>query len=163
MKSTGEAMGISESFGVSFAKSQFSCNNTIPTKGTIFLSLNDFDKKYAIHLAKDLIEEGFVICATSGTYNILLQGNIESNRVLKLSEGRPNIIDSLKNKEIDLVINTSGSHISKNDSLAIRRVVLQNNIPYFSTIAAAQAAIEAIKCIKNSRIYPKSIQEYLAD
>jgi carbamoyl-phosphate synthase large subunit len=163
MKSTGEAMGISESFGVSFAKSQFSCNNTIPTKGTIFLSLNDFDKKYAIHLAKDLIEEGFVICATSGTYNILLQGNIESNRVLKLSEGRPNIIDSLKNKEIDLVINTSGSHISKNDSLAIRRVVLQNNIPYFSTIAAAQAAIEAIKSIKNSRIYPKSIQEYLAD
>jgi carbamoyl-phosphate synthase large subunit len=163
MKSTGEAMGISSSFGLSFAKSQFSCGNTIPTKGSLFLSLNDGDKKHATKIAKSLIKEGFSICATAGTHTVLQENNIEADKVLKLSEGRPNVVDSLKNREIDLVINTSSSHTSKNDSMAIREIVLRNNIPYFSTIAAAFAAIEAIISVKNEEIEPKSIQEYLAN
>jgi carbamoyl-phosphate synthase large subunit len=164
MKSTGEVMGISDDFGISFAKSQLACNNVVPTKGTLFLSLSSLDKPFAPHIAKELVDLGFNIVATKGTHDILEQSNIESTQVYKLSEGRPNIVDNLTNGDIDLVINTSDNKASKDDAKIIRQNVIRNNIPYFTTISAALAAVEAIKQSKTKSVKePKALQDYLND
>lgn len=162
MKSTGEVMGISHNFGLSFAKSQIASNNRLPINGKLFLSLTDLDKEFASEIAKGFIELGFEIYATSGTHNILQKAGINSKVVLKISEGRPNIEDMLTNKEIHLVINTSDNKSSKDDAKRIRNAVLRNNVPYFTTVAAAKAAIEAIKILKtDSSLKPQAIQDYL--
>ncbi|CAA6810082.1 MAG: Carbamoyl-phosphate synthase large chain (EC [uncultured Campylobacterales bacterium] len=165
MKSTGEVMGISDSFEASFAKAQLASNNKLPTeKGRVFVSLRDEDKKYFNLIAKKYIESGFELVATSGTAKFLNEHNIKCERTLKISEGRPNISDLLQNDEISCVINTSDERSSKDDAAQIRRLVLKQNIPYFTTISAANTAIKAIKMIKNGVdiYYPKSLQEYLA-
>jgi len=160
MKSTGEVMGISESFGESFAKSQEACKNFLPTSGKVFISLTDIDKEFAPALAKALKTHGFEIVATSGTYKVISEAGIECERVLKISEGRPNIVDMIKNEEIALVINTSDNKASKDDAKIIRREVLNQGIPYFTTIAAAFAAVEAIGFLQTSEEKVKSIQDY---
>ena len=160
MKSTGEVMGISESFGESFAKAQAAAKNFLPTSGKVFISLTDLDKEFAPSLAKSLKELGFDIVATSGTYKVISEAGIECEKVLKISEGRPNIVDMIKNEEISLVINTSDNKASKDDAKIIRREVLNHQIPYFTTIAAANAAVEAIKFLQNEKINVKSIQDY---
>jgi carbamoyl-phosphate synthase large subunit len=164
MKSTGEVMGISDNFGISFAKSQLACQNTLPLGGTLFLSLSALDKEFAAQIATKMIDLGFNIVATEGTNKVLQDNNIKSKEVLKLNEGRPNIVDMLTNGDIDLVINTSDNQASKNDAKIIRQSVIRNNIAYFTTISAANAAIEAIeqskaKCVKE----PKALQDYLKD
>jgi len=160
MKSTGEVMGISESFGESFAKSQEACKNFLPISGKVFISLTDIDKEYAPKLAKELKKLGFTLVATSGTYNVINEAGIECERVLKISEGRPNIVDMIKNEEISLVINTSDNKASKDDAKIIRREVLNQGIPYFTTMAAAFAAVEAIKFLQTSQEQVKSLQDY---
>jgi carbamoyl-phosphate synthase large subunit len=160
MKSTGEVMGISTSFGESFAKSQSSAKNILPVSGKVFISLTDLDKEFAASLALELKKLGFELLATEGTYKVITAAGIECERVLKISEGRPNIIDMIKNEEIALVINTSDNKASKADAKIIRREVLNNGIPYFTTIAAAKAAIEAIAFLQNNSIQVKSLQEY---
>ena len=162
MKSTGEVMGISSHFGISFAKAQNASKNTLPKKGKIFLSLADCDKPFALSVASNFIELGFSICATSGTHKILANAGILSSCVLKISEGRPNIKDLITNKEIALAINTSDGAQSSNDAKSIRRQVLKSSIPYFTTIAAAQAAAQSIKEIQqiNSNI-PKALQDFM--
>ena len=162
MKSTGEVMGISDSFAASFAKSQIASFNTLPTKGTIFLSLTDEDKAMAKEIANSFMNLGFKIVATSGTHRVLSSLNIEADFVYKISEGRPNIEDKIKNKEIDLVINTSDNKSSKDDAKKIRQSVLRFKIPYFTTVAAALSATEAIVAIKDeSALEPKALQDYL--
>jgi carbamoyl-phosphate synthase large subunit len=163
MKSTGEVMGISDDFGMSFAKSQFASKNNIPLTGRVFLSLSDNDKKFAKEVGKLYKDLGFKIVATRGTHKALEEANIESSLVLKLSEGRPNIDDMIKNGEIDIVINTSDNKSSRDDAKKIRQSVLANNIAYFTTIAAAKAAALAIKSLKANRdgIEPNAIQDYL--
>ncbi len=164
MKSTGEVMGISNDFGMSFAKSQFASKNSISLGGTLFLSLTQNDKPYAAEVAKLYIDLGFKIVATRGTHQVLQDAGIESELVLKISEGRPNIDDKIKNGEIDIVINTSDNTASKTDAKQIRRSVLANNVAYFTTIAAAKAAAEAVKSLKNSKeIEPVAIQDYLSN
>ncbi|QCT93657.1 carbamoyl-phosphate synthase large subunit [Caminibacter mediatlanticus TB-2] len=160
MKSTGEVMGISESFGESFAKAQFAAKNILPTKGKVFISLTNLDKEFAPTIAKAFKQLGFDIVATSGTYKVIVEAGIECEKVLKISEGRPNIVDMIKNEEIALVINTSDNKASKDDAKIIRREVLNNGVPYFTTIAAAKAAIEAIEFLQNNEIEVKSIQDY---
>ncbi len=160
MKSTGEVMGISKSFGESFAKAQAAAKNFLPTSGKVFISLTDLDKEFAPEIAKAFKKLGFEIVATSGTYKVIKDAGIECERVLKVSEGRPNVVDMIKNEEISLVINTSDNKASKDDAKIIRREVLNQNIPYFTTIPAARAAIEAIKFLQNSQIKVKSIQDY---
>ncbi|NPA11572.1 MAG: carbamoyl-phosphate synthase large subunit [Epsilonproteobacteria bacterium] len=162
MKSTGEVMGISSSFGESFAKAQFSAKNFIPTKGKVFISLTDIDKEFAPKIAKEFISLGFKIVATSGTYKAITDEGIECERVLKISEGRPNVVDMIKNGEIALVINTSDNKASKDDAKIIRREVLNENIPYFTTISAATAAIEAIKFLQTQELEVSSIQDYFS-
>ncbi|MEO1928028.1 MAG: carbamoyl-phosphate synthase large subunit [Nautiliaceae bacterium] len=160
MKSTGEVMGISESFGESFAKAQAACKNFLPISGKVFISLTDIDKEFAPRLAKALKELGFEIAATSGTYKVINEAGIECERVLKISEGRPNVVDMIKNEEIALVINTSDNKASKDDAKIIRREVLNHSIPYFTTIAAAFAAVEAIEFLQSNKEKVKSIQDY---
>ncbi len=163
MKSTGEVMGISHSFPISFAKSQLASKNRIPRSGKVFISLTDYDKPHSLNIARDFIELGFQIVATSGTHRYFQQHGIESEEVLKISEGRPNIDDKLKNGEIALVINTSDSRSSKNDAKLIRQTVLRENIPYFTTLSATRATTEALKEMKKDRFEVVSIQEYLEE
>ncbi|SFV67258.1 Carbamoyl-phosphate synthase large chain [hydrothermal vent metagenome] len=144
MKSTGEVMGISKNFGVSFAKAQLSAGNKIPTGGTCFLSFVDTDKIHAAEIARGLLKHGFKLVATKGTQSILSDAGIACEIVLKISEGRPNIEDSMKNDEIAMAINTSDNNTSKKDAVVIRQEVLRRSIPYFTTLSAARALILAL-------------------
>ena len=164
MKSTGEVMGISETFGMSFAKSQFASKNNIPLSGKLFISLTSIDKPYAGEIGRMFSELGFEIVATSGTHKALLEAGVASTKVLKISEGRPNIDDMIRNEEIALAINTSDNKASKEDAKKIRQSVLSNSVAYFTTLAAARAAALAIKELKenNGSLEVKAIQDYLA-
>ncbi|MDE5591373.1 MAG: carbamoyl-phosphate synthase large subunit, partial [Helicobacter sp.] len=162
MLSTGEVMGISESFGLSFAKAQLACKNPLPTSGKVFISLKGSDKVYAVKLAKNLQDSGFKICATTGTASVIRESGISCDIALKISEGRPNINDMLANGEISLAINTSDESSNQEDTNKIRTQVLRSNVPYFTTIEAALAAINAINEIKKRDLNtPKAIQDYL--
>ena len=162
MKSTGEVMGISSNFGISFAKSQLSAGNKIPTEGTCFLSFVDTDKKHAPELAQGLHRHGFKLVATKGTQAVIEDAGIPCEVVLKISEGRPNIEDRMKNDEISMAINTSDNNTSKKDAVVIRQEVLKRNIPYFTTLSATRALILALDQMKDeSWSNPKSIQDFL--
>lgn len=162
MKSTGEVMGIGKSFGLSFAKSQLACKNALPLSGEVFLSLASLDKKEGVALANDFIKLRFSICATEGTYKILCENGIEASHILKVSEGRPNIIDRMMNNQIALAINTSDNLSNKDDTHLIRTQIIKGSIPYFTTLAAARVAIEAIRDIKKYNLSQAfSLQEYL--
>lgn len=162
MRSTGEVMGISESFGLSFAKSQLACKNSLPTSGKVFISLRSLDKPQAVSLARDLQSFGFELCATKGTAEILQKAGISCEEALKISEGRPNIGDMLANGEIALAINTSDEASSKDDTDKIRTQVLRNNVPYFTTLEAARVAVCAMAELKlHNPNSAKAIQDYL--
>lgn len=162
MRSTGEVMGISESFGLSFAKSQLACKNSLPTSGKVFISLRSLDKPQAVSLARDLQSFGFELCATKGTAEILQKAEISCEEALKISEGRPNIGDMLANGEIALAINTSDEASSKDDTDKIRTQVLRNNVPYFTTLEAARVAVCAMSEIKSQNPnIARAVQDYL--
>ncbi len=164
MKSTGEVMGISDTFGMSFAKSQFASKNNIPLEGKLFISLTENDKQYAGEVGKMFTDLGFEIVATSGTNAALKAAGVASTKVLKISEGRPNIDDMIKNEEIALAINTSDNKASKDDAKTIRQSVLANHVAYFTTLAAAKATASAIKELKaaSGELEPKALQDYLS-
>ncbi|WP_304542855.1 carbamoyl-phosphate synthase large subunit [Sulfurimonas microaerophilic] len=149
MKSTGEVMGISSNFGISFAKAQLSAGNNIPTAGTCFLSFVDADKQHGVDIAKGLVRHGFKLVATKGTQEVIAAAGVECEVVLKISEGRPNIEDAMKNDEIAMAINTSDNNTSKKDAVVIRQEVLKRNIPYFTTLSAARAAVLALDEMKD--------------
>ncbi|MDD3443020.1 MAG: carbamoyl-phosphate synthase large subunit [Sulfurimonas denitrificans] len=163
MKSTGEVMGISSNFGISFAKAQIAAGNRIVTEGTCFLSFVDTDKKYASEIASALHRHGFKLLATKGTQASIEEAGIPCEVVLKISEGRPNIEDSMKNDAIDMAINTSDNNTSKKDAIVIRQEVLKRNIPYFTTLSAARALILALDEMKNdSWTSSRALQDFLA-
>ena len=138
MKSTGEVMGIASNFAMAFAKSQSAAKNSLPKSGKVFISLCDLDKPFAATIAKSLVESGFTIAATGGTEKIITEAGIACEKVLKVSEGRPNITDLLTNGDIAMAINTGGEQeSSKDDGKEIRRAVLRMSVPYFTTVAAA--------------------------
>ncbi|RRS30134.1 MAG: carbamoyl phosphate synthase large subunit [Epsilonproteobacteria bacterium (ex Lamellibrachia satsuma)] len=163
MKSTGEVMGISNNFGMSFAKSQFASKNNIPLEGKLFISLTENDKSQAGEVGKMFTDLGFEIVATSGTHAALQTAGVKSTKVLKISEGRPNIDDMIKNGEIALAINTSDNKASKDDAKTIRQSVLTNHVAYFTTLAAAKATALAIKELKAQQgaLEPQALQDYL--
>ena len=165
MKSTGEVMGISDSFGESYAKAQSAAKNDLPLSGKVFISLCDLDKEFAPKIAKGLVDEGFTVVATGGTYKAIEAAGIACEKVLKISEGRPNITDSITNGEIALAFNTSdGKESSKDDGKNIRRAVLKENVPYVTTASAALACVESITVLKKKNgLGVKSIQEFLND
>ena len=159
MKSTGEVMGIDKNFGLSFAKSQMACGNSLPVSGTAFISVKDKDKKNALDFAKKLKELNFKLCATSGTAKYLNSSGIHCKKINKVREGSPHIVESLNAKKIELVINTTEGAKSVGDSYSLRRSTLINKIPYCTTLAAANACIQAIDSLKNNEIKVKAIQE----
>jgi carbamoyl-phosphate synthase large subunit len=161
MKSTGEVMGIDKSFGIAFAKSQISTNQKLPLKGIVFISVNDKDKNNIIPIAKQLHDLGFKIIATKGTSDILESSGIICDSVLKISEGRPNVLDMIKNNEINLIINTPEGSNARRDGYYLRTAAVMQNIPSITTLSAASAFIQGIKELKiNSNVEVKSIQEY---
>jgi carbamoyl-phosphate synthase large subunit len=160
MLSTGEVMGISDDFGMAFAKSQIAAGNGLPMSGNVFFSVKDSDKKKAVELAGQLQQMGFKIVATKGTCIEFINNNIPSEFVLKMAEGRPNIVDWIINGKINLIINTTIGAQSIRDSFPIRRTALDKQIPYVTTIRGAAAVVKAITAMKERKISVKPIQHY---
>jgi carbamoyl-phosphate synthase large subunit len=160
MKSTGEVMGIDTDFGMSFAKSQMAAGNPMPVSGRVFLSVKDKDKPGLLEVAQGLEKAGFSIVATRGTAEYLRKRGITVETVNKVTEGRPHIVDQIKDMQVDFVINTVHGAEAQKDSYSIRRTTLMKGIPYFTTISAAKAAVRGIAAIKKNHLQVKSIQEY---
>ncbi|MCI4625113.1 MAG: carbamoyl-phosphate synthase large subunit [Candidatus Magnetoovum sp. WYHC-5] len=160
MKSTGEVMGIDENFGLAFAKAQIASNNAIPLDGKIFLSVRDKDKPALIEIVSTLATHGFTLSATSGTAKYLKEAGFIVETINKVDEGRPHIVDLIKNKEICYIINTVADAKAKKDSLSIRTTALQYKVPYSTTIAGAKAVALAIENLRSKKLEIKSIQEY---
>ena len=162
MLSTGEVLGISESFGIAFIKSQEGAQSYLPTSGNVLISINDNDKQEGVELAKNFEKIGFCIYATQGTYNFFKENGVE-NLVLvkKLYEGRPNILDELANQNINIVVNTPLSKRSQEDDSYIRKACVRYRLSYLTTLAAAKAAVIGISEVRDHKINSvKSIQEY---
>jgi carbamoyl-phosphate synthase large subunit len=160
MKSTGEVMGIDEGFGLAYAKAQASCQNAIPTAGKVILSLRDDDKPHAVNAARKMVEHGLSIAATRGTAKYLAEHGIPVEVVNKVAEGRPHIVDMIKNREVNFVINTVSGAQAKRDSFSIRQSALQYGVPYTTTIAGAKAVANAVKMLRTRKMSIKSIQQY---
>ena len=160
MLSTGEVMGLSDDFGMAYAKSQLAAGTDLPLKGTVFISVKDRDKKRAIAVAEKLHAAGFKILATRGTCIELIQNNIPSEFIRKVVEGRPNIVDAMIDGTIDMVVNTTVGEQSIKDSFQIRRTALDRQIPYFTTIRGAAAAAQAIETLQKQKMSVKPIQLY---
>jgi len=160
MKSTGEVMGIDESFEVAFYKSQIAANVILPKEGNVFISIKDEDKEKILTLSKTLIELGYKIFATAGTSKKLNENGISSYKIKKVYEGRPNVVDMMLSGEINLVINTVEGVKSIEDSFSLRQTALMNNIPYYTTTQGANAVISAMRSVNNKRMKVKSLQSY---
>ncbi|MDH4162678.1 MAG: carbamoyl-phosphate synthase large subunit [Nitrospirota bacterium] len=160
MKSTGEVMGIDMDFGMSFAKSQIAAGNPMPLTGKVFISVKDKDKPTAYEVAVGLVKAGFSIIATRGTADYLRSRGVAVETVNKVYEGRPHIVDSIKDRQVDLVINTVSGAESQRDSYSIRRTTLTQGVPYFTTMSAAKAAVRGIEALNAKPLQVKSIQEY---
>jgi len=161
MKSTGEVMGIDSTFGVAYAKSQIAAGQRLPKKGNVFISVKNQDKRNIVFIAKKLADLGFKIMATSGTGDALMRNDIVVEILPKLHEGRPNIIDLIKDGKVDLIINTPSGKATKEDEAKIRSHAILYSVPLITTIAGAQASVNGIEnLIKIPKMSAKSLQEY---
>jgi carbamoyl-phosphate synthase large subunit len=163
MRSTGEVMGVAESFGSAFAKAQLSAGVCLPRSGRVFLSVNDQDKPKLVSIARDLKSLGFQLMATSGTQSQLGKEEIEASTVFKVGEGRPNIVDLIKSKKIDLIINTPQGQRSHYDDKVIRHAATQHGVPCITTLSGAAAATLAIRTLQTEKLTVRSLQEYHSD
>ena len=163
MRSTGEVMGLDKDLGVAFAKSQMAAKPSLPNSGDAFISVKDADKQRAIEIAKDLTALGFGIIATAGTGKLLKENGIEVKNVCRLSEGRPNVIDLIKNDKVSLIINTPQGTVPRQNENLIRTEAVKHNICIMTTISAAAAAVEGIKAIGEHGYEVRSIQSYSSE
>jgi carbamoyl-phosphate synthase large subunit len=159
MRSTGEAMGSGTTFGEAFAKAQLGCRHHFPLKGNAFLSVNDNDKAMLVPIAKELAALGFTLYATGGTAALLRSNDLEVHTVYKVNEGRPNVVDHIKNGEISLIVNTPLGKASFFDETAIRRAALVYGIPCVTTLSGAAAAVQAIRSMSDGGWMVKSLQD----
>jgi carbamoyl-phosphate synthase large subunit len=160
MRSTGEVMGIADSFGMAFAKAQISVDGALPLQGKVFVTVNDHDKPNAVPIVRRLHEMGFEVLATEGTARHLRSRGIPARRVLKIHEGRPHAIDLLLSGEIQLLINTPLGKLTQQDDYAIRQAALQHRVPYTTTLSAAAAACDAIIALRSRVGSVRSLQEW---
>ncbi len=160
MKSTGEVMGMDTSFGAAFWKSQLGAGQNLPASGNVLLSVKNKDKRNIVFIAKKLSDLGFRILATRGTAKVLTNNGIEVKQVNKVSEGRPHIVDMIKNGEIHFIINTPSGRNPKVDEVRIRAGAVQYKIPYTTTLSAAQAVVNAIETMKKGTLTVKALQDY---
>ena len=158
MRSTGEVMGLSASFGVAFAKAQIAAGNPLPQEGRAFLSVNDFDKNNLLPIARDLVGLGFQIVATQGTAAFLREGGLEVQNVFKAGEGRPNIVDRILSGEIHLIINTPLGRESYYDEPAIRKTATMKGVPLITTLSGAAAAVEGIRAVREHGLSVLALQ-----
>tara|TARA_B000000475_G_scaffold60014_1_gene47551 strand:- start:105 stop:1895 length:1791 start_codon:yes stop_codon:yes gene_type:complete len=161
MKSTGEVMGLDADLGAAYAKSQMAAGAALPLEGQVFISVSDTHKNSAIELAKRFIDLDFEIISTSGTAKILKSAGVKVESIHKISEGRPNAVDLLKNNEIQLVINTPSGQIPREDEIKIRTTAVYTNTPIITTIGSAMAALDGIAALKKKGYSVKPLQEFL--
>ena len=159
MKSTGEVIGFDKNLGSAYAKAEEGAGNLLPEQGTIFLSVNNLDKVKTIPLARDFQELGFEIMATSGTASLLIENGVLVRSIFKVGEGRPNVVDAIKNGEVQMVINTPLGAQSRYDEYEIGRSAIRYKIPVITTISGAQAAVRGIRNKKANQISYHSLQE----
>ncbi|OGX44995.1 MAG: hypothetical protein A3G38_02310 [Omnitrophica WOR_2 bacterium RIFCSPLOWO2_12_FULL_51_8] len=162
MKSTGEVMGIDSDFCRAYIKSQIAAGQKLPKKGNVFISVRDGDKKAVVFVAKKLRDLGFCLYATAGTAEALGKNNIKVKVLPKIAEGRPNVLDLMKDGKIQMVINTPSGRIPRQDEISIRSQVILYNIPYTTTISGAQATVNGIEAMLKKDLGVKSLQEYHA-
>lgn len=163
MKSTGEVMGIDSNFGAAFAKSQISANQALPKKGTVFVSVNDNDKRHIVFLAKKLADLEFRLLATNGTAKVLKSNNVEVDVVDKFGEGKNNLLTLIKKSEINLIINTPSGKKSQSDMRAIRAAAILHSIPCITTLQGAWAAVNGIEATLQRDFLVQSLQEYYSE
>ncbi len=162
MRSTGEVIGLDRSFDVAFAKSQLGAGSKVPVKGTVFVSVRDEDKPRILPSIAILAELGFQIVATGGTLRLLQENGIRASKINKVLEGRPHVVDAIKNGEIQLVFNTTDGPQALADSRSLRRAALLHKVPYYTTLAGAIAAAEGIKAYCSGDLEVRSLQSYFA-
>ncbi len=160
MRSTGEVLGIAGNFEEAFLKGQLASGQKLPTEGKVFLSVNDRDKVFAPEVARQLADMGFELLATRGTADLLRSHGLNVKTVLKMYEGRPNVVDMIKNGEVSLIINTASGKRTANDSKAIREATLHYGVPYTTTMSGARAIARAIHAAQNNPLHVESIQDY---
>ena len=164
MRSTGEVLGMSDSFGEAYYKAQEATQIKLPTEGTVLLSVCNRDKSELIEIATAFDDLGFKIIATNGCYKMITEAGIPAERIFKVYEGRPNIPDQIANHEIQLIINTPAGKSSVHDDSYIRKAAIKHKIPYITTMAAAKASAEGIRAlIEKTQFGVKSLQDYHAD
>ena len=163
MRSTGEVLGMADSFGLSYFKAQEATGLRLPSQGSILITVFDKDQKAVPEIAREFKKLGFKIKATEGTRKFLAECGVETEHVLKMHEGRPNIVDAIKNREIQLIINTPSGKLGKYDDSYIRKAAIKYKVPYITTLAAASAAVRGIAAFKKAHGGVKPLQSYHAD
>ena len=163
MRSTGEVLGLADSFGLAFYKAQEATQQVLPSEGTALITVSEKDKMGVLEVARQFDKLGFKIKATNGTHRFLAEHGIDSEQILKMHEGRPNIVDGIKNNEIQLVLNTPSGKLSKHDDSYIRKAAIKYKIPYITTLAAALAASRGIAANRSGHGSVKSLQDYHKD
>jgi carbamoyl-phosphate synthase large subunit len=163
MKSTGEVMGMDVDLGLAYAKSQMAAPPPLPTGGNVFVSVKDSDKEAVIPVVREFVKLGFGIISTSGTAATLAKAKIKVKKVFKLHEGRPNVLDRVKNGDINFIINTPSGKIPREHEVMIRNAALAARIPIMTTVRAAQASANGIRSLQKSKVRVRSLQEYHAD
>jgi carbamoyl-phosphate synthase large subunit len=160
MRSTGEVMGLDADRGIAYAKSQMAANAPLPLSGRVFISVSNSDKKKVAAVAKQFVDLGFEIVSTAGTAKVLEEAGLKVQRVYKLAEGRPNTLDLLKNREIQLVINTPAGQAPRADEVKIRTTAVYTGTPIMTTLCGARSAARGIAALKKHGYSVKTIQEY---
>lgn len=163
MRSTGEVLGMSDSFGMAYYRALEAAQQRLPVSGTVLITVSDEDKQASLQVARRFENLGFKIRATRGTYQFFSNNGIKSDHIDKMHEGRPNVVDAIKNKQIHLVINTPSGRLGKHDDSYIRKAAIKYKVPYITTIAAAVAAARGIEAFQRGHIEVKSLQRYHAD
>jgi carbamoyl-phosphate synthase large subunit len=163
MRSTGEVLGLADSFGLAFYKAQEAAQQCLPSEGTVLITVSEKDKQPALEVAMQFDRLGFDIKATEGTHRFLADQGIKSKPIRKMHEGRPNIVDGIKNHEIQLIINTPSGRLSKHDDSYIRKAAIKFKVPYITTTAAAIAAAKGIAACRKGHGRVKSLQKYHGD
>jgi carbamoyl-phosphate synthase large subunit len=160
MRSTGEVMGLDADLGVAYAKSQMAASATLPPSGKVFISISDAHKKDLTPIAREFVELGFELVATSGTAAVLEEAGLAVQKLFKIQEGRPNALDLLKNNEIQLVVNTPSGASPRADEILIRTNAVYTGTPIMTTLSGAKAAILGIRALKERGYSVKPLQEY---
>ena len=159
MKSTGEVMGVADNFGEAFAKAQTAAGQKLPTQGTVFISVTDHDKPQVADVAKRFVDMGFKLVATAGTADVLENSGLTVDRVYKVKEGRPNVVDLIKGEKIQLIVNTPQGLEPWFDEKAIRRAAVTARIPSITTLSAARAAAEGIAALQRGEVRVRALQQ----